>query len=112
MLGALLGRLRSKAEIAERLIMYEELRRPRAEKVRDLSGGNLRIFDMLGCEGGGGGEGDGDGEIGSFSSSFRGRKGDDHWAEAGFQHWLFGHDCVEEAVRRRDERWKCERSPA
>ena len=88
-LGVLLGGLRQKEYIRERLMGYEELRRPRANKVRDLSVENLQIFHMLGGE-------DGGMEIPSFG------KGHDNWAEVGFCDWLFGYDVVKEAEAWRD----------
>ena len=100
MLGVLMGDLRQKEEIRTRLMAYEGLRRPRANKVRDLSKQNLQIFHMLGCADGGGEKGGREGGIKSFFSF--GNSHDDNWADSGFCDWLFGHDVVKEAEEWRD----------
>ena len=83
MLGVLMGNLKTKADIRNRLMRYEQLRRPRANKVRDLSAVNLQIFHMLACK---------DCEEETKIESWR--EGHANWAEAGFCTWLFGHDIV------------------
>ena len=102
MLGVLMGGLRRKADIRDRLRVYEGLRRPRASRVRELSGQNLWIFHMLGCADCGGMD-EGEGGIEAFS--FGGRSGD-NWADSGFCDWLFGHDVVEEAEEWREGKHK------
>lgn len=98
-LGTLLGNLRRKTDIRDRLLVYEELRRPRATRVRELSVENLQIFHMLECmdrkEGG-------EGYDGVESLSFS--KSHDNWADLDFRDWLFGSDVVGEAEGLRERR--------
>ena len=75
--------------------MYEQLRRPRATKVRELSIENAQMFHMLDC---------------AQNSSKDARQMTkispnglhNNWADAGFRDWLFGHDVVKEAEEIRE----------
>lgn len=75
--------------------MYEQLRRPRATKVRDMSIENAQIFHMLDC---------------ARDSSKDARQltkispnsPHNNWADAGFRDWLFEHDVVKEAEGMRE----------
>ncbi len=94
-LGALLGNLRRKADIRDRLLMYERLRKPRTSRVRELSAENLQMFHMLNCahlkkKGA------------QNKSSKAGGGSSSSWADPGFRDWLFEHDVVKEAEEMRE----------
>ena len=88
-LGTLLGNLRQKTDIRDRLLLYEQLRRPRAMRVREMSVENLQIFHMLECAG--------RNESGEGIKSFSYSKPHSHWADPVFRDYLFGHDVIGEA---------------
>ena len=95
-LGALFGNLQNKADIRDLLRMYEQLRRPRTTKVRDLSIENGQIFHMLSQ-----GQNKGNDKLHESIKLF----GSSHYrfADPGFEEWLFGYDVVAgaEEVRER-----------
>ena len=70
--------------------MYEQLRKPRATRVRDLSVENDKIFHMLDCAERKKKAGQGE-RAKTFGSS------QDKMADAGLLDWLFGHDVIKEA---------------
>ena len=70
--------------------MYEQLRRPRATKVRELSIENAQIFHMLDCAQNSSKDA---GQMMKISPNGP----HNNWADAGFRDWLFGYDVVKEA---------------
>ena len=94
-LGALFGNIQQKADIRDLLLLYEQLRRPRTTKVRDLSIENGQIFHMLNQ-----GQSNDNDELHQSIRAF----GSSHnrFADPGFEGWLFGRDVVAEAEEVRE----------
>ena len=94
-LGALFGNLLEKAYIRDLLLLYEELRRPRTTKVRDLGIENGQIFHMLDQS-----QSKENAELHQSIRAFGSSQ--NRFADPGFEDWLFGRDVVAEAEEARE----------
>ena len=75
--------------------MYEQLRKPRTSRVRELSAENLQMIHMLNCA-----------QLKKKATQSKSAKSSgsssSNWADPGFRDWLFEHDVVKEAEEMRE----------
>lgn len=95
-LGALFKHIQYKSEIRDKLIVYEQLRRPRSTRIVEESIVNGGILHMQDGEA----QRERDRQL-RYDAPFEGYP--NRWADPVFQKWLFGYDVFAEVD---EERWR------